>query len=278
MAHKNTNINSAGIRPIGTKPTIQSLSDQQEQKLTGKGHIPLYQQVKEYILGQIRSGNWAVGSKVPSENKLIKALGVSKMTINRPLRELTMEGVLQRIQGVGTFVAAPTPTATLLEIKPIAEEISQKGGEHSCRVHSVGCEKASPDLALAMALPPGAEVFHVLIVHSADGIPVQLEDRYVNPTLAPDFLKQDFKTVTPSRYLLNEIPVSEVEHVVEALLPDEKTSELLQVGSHEPCIVLYRRTWSENQVVTRCRFIHPGSRYRFGGRFQPAPSQETTEA
>lgn len=278
MINKNVNNDGNKNRPSGVKPTVQSSVGLPLSKLVTEGPIPLYQQVKEYILEQIHSGKWPTDAKVPSENKLIKSLGVSKMTINRALRELTTEGVLQRLQGVGTFVAAPKPTATLLEIKPIAEEIVQKGGEYSCRVHAVSSEKASPDLALGMALPPGAEVFHVLIVHLADGLPVQLEDRYVNPAIAPEFLRQDFNQVTPSRYLLDEVPVSEVEHVVEAVLADEKTQKLLKIDAHEPCIVLYRRTWSDNQVVTRCRFIHPGSRYRFGGRFQPAAFHQTAEA
>lgn len=278
MAKLNKSSSHSENRPAGTKPTIAPVIQLPSVSLSATGPRPLYQQVKEYITGQIQSGDWLPESRVPSENKLIKALGASKMTINRALRELTAEGILDRHQGVGTFVAVRKPIATLLEIKPIAEEIDQQGGEHSCHVHMASREKALSDLALAMALPPGAEVFHTLIVHSADGIPIQLEDRYINPSFVPRFLEQDFNTITPSRYLLNEVPVSEVEHVVEAVLPDEKMKKLLHIEAQEPCIVLYRRTWSNNLVVTRCRFIHPGSRYRIGGRFQPTVPYQNSEA
>ena len=115
----------------------------------------LYQQVKNYIIEKIRTGQWLPETRVPSENALIQQLGASKMTVNRALRELTAEGVLHRIQGVGTFVAQSKSPSTLLDVKPIAEEIAQRGGVHSCEIHRQAAEPASPDLAQALNVPPG---------------------------------------------------------------------------------------------------------------------------
>ena len=67
---------------------------------------PLYQQVKNHIIERIESGEWPPERRTPSENELVEALSVSRMTANRALRELTAEGYLVRVQGVGTFVAA----------------------------------------------------------------------------------------------------------------------------------------------------------------------------
>ena len=66
---------------------------------------PIYQRVKQAIVNQIRAGHWQPHQRVPSESELVAELGVSRMTINRALRELTSEGFLIRMQGVGTFVA-----------------------------------------------------------------------------------------------------------------------------------------------------------------------------
>ena len=70
---------------------------------------PLYARVKQMIAQQIRSGAWPAHYRVPSESELVEELGFSRMTINRALRELTAEGLLVRMQGVGTFVAQPRP-------------------------------------------------------------------------------------------------------------------------------------------------------------------------
>lgn len=281
MPEKRNNILDRA-RPAGTRatsgPLIGSHTGQISDPAARTRPAPLYQQVKDYIVERIRSNQWPIDSRVPSENRLVETLGVSKMTVNRALRELTTEGALIRIQGLGTFVAPPEPVSTLLEIKPIAEEIAQRGGNHSSQVRVHARETAPPDLALALALPAGAEVFHTVIVHSDDGVPIQLEDRYVNPAEAPGFLDQDFNTTTPSRYLLDVVPLTEAEHVIEAMLPDERLQKLLDIGPNEPCLVLYRRTWSHEAVVTRSRFIHPASRFRLGGRFRPSSPVQSLEA
>jgi len=247
-------------------------------RLSRRRPTALYQQVKDYILAKIRTGQWSPETRVPSENTLIQQLGASKMTVNRALRELTTEGVLHRLQGVGTFVAQSKSPSTLLDVKPIADEIAQRGGVHSCEIHRQTSETASPELAQALNVPAGARVFRVVLIHSDEAGPIQLEDRYVNPAAAPNFLEQDFTAITPSRYLLNELPVSEAEHVIEAVMPDKATRKLLAMDPNEPCLVLYRRTWSDSLVVTRSRFVHPASRYRMGGRFVPASPFHSMES
>ena len=59
---------------------------------------PLYRQIQDSILDKIRNGSWPPGEKVPSENTLVEDLGVSRMTINRALRELTQQGYLERVR------------------------------------------------------------------------------------------------------------------------------------------------------------------------------------
>jgi GntR family histidine utilization transcriptional repressor len=228
----------------------------------------LYQQVKKYILDRIQSGEWPPEKRVPSENQLVKQLGVSRMTVNRALRELTSEGHLVRIHGVGTFVKEPKPMMTLLEVKSIAVEIAEWGGVHSSDVHLLRKERATGSIASTMGLTVGQPVYHSIIVHKDRGQPVQLSDRFVNPDVAPDYLAQDFVCVTPNEYLTRIAPIQETEHVVEAILPDRLAQKLLLIKATEPCLLLNRRTWSFGQVATMALLLYPGSRYRIGGRFQ----------
>jgi len=230
---------------------------------------PLYLQVKNYIEDQIRSGSWKPDNRIPSENNLVESLGVSRMTVNRALRELTAAGHLIRLQGVGTFVAKQKPQAELMEIKSIADEIKERGGIHSCDIHLLQEETVSPDLAEEMGLAPGARVYHSIIVHRDRGKAVQVAERYVNPVIAQDFLNQDYTAITPSEYLLSVTPVTEAEHVIEAVMPDASMQKLLEIKKNEPCLVLYRKTWSYERVATKNRFVYAGTRHRIGGRFRP---------
>lgn len=230
--------------------------------------LALYQKVKRYILDRVESGELGPGVRVPSEHQLVEILGVSRMTVNRALRELAEEGVLERSQGVGTFVAEQKPFSGLLEVLNIADEIQRAGGVHSCDVHLLTEEKAPPSVARALAIRAGGPVFHSIFVHKNNGVPVQLAERWVNPAVGPRYLEHDYTKITPHQYLQEVAPLQEAQHVLEAILPDKGTQKLLKIGAREPCILLLRRTWALGQVATDNRFIYPGSRYRLGGRFE----------
>ena len=91
---------------------------------------PIYQQIKKTIQQRIASGEWPAGQKLPSENELVGALEVSRMTINRALRELTQEGLIKRVHGIGSFVAETPRHASLIELQDIALEIASDGKQH----------------------------------------------------------------------------------------------------------------------------------------------------
>lgn len=232
-------------------------------------NLPLYQQVKAYIVKKINAGAMQPGMRIESEAELVASLKVSRMTVNRALRELTAEGRLKRIQGRGTFVADSKPQAALMQIRSIAEEIRSRGGLYSCTVHLLQEEKAKPSVAAAMELTPYSPVFHSIIVHKDNRIPIQLGCRYINPEVAPDFLKQDFTTINVSEYLLQIAPVTAVEHLVEALIPDPWVRDLLEINAAEPCLSLRRKTWVNEKIATSSTFYMPGSRYSLGGKFTP---------
>ena len=234
------------------------------------GNSPaLYQQVKSYVAKRIHSGVWPPGTRIPSENKLASRFNGSRMTINRALREMTAEGHLVRTQGLGTFVAKPKPLTSLLEVRSIDDEISSWGGVHSSDMHLLKAETVLPNLATAMQLPEGASIFHAIVVHKDRGTPILLADRYINPVCAPQFLEQDFEQQTITRYLLDTVPLTKVEHVIEAVMPDQKTRNFLEISVNEPCLCLHRKTWNGETVATHSMLTYPGSRYRIGGRFHP---------
>lgn len=229
---------------------------------------PQYQIIKQFIVEHIDSGEWEVGHRVPSDNELATRFEVSRMTANRAMRELTDTGLLTRIAGVGTFVAEHIPQTPLLEIQNIAIEIEGRGHQYSVLVHSLEKLPAPRDIALELEVPTQTPVFRSMLVHLENGVQVQLEDRWVNASLVPDYISQDFSLVTPNAYLMEHSPLTEVEHVIEAVMPDTLTRKLLKIDAKHPCLLIHRRTWS-GPIVSTARLIHPGNRYRIGGRFVP---------
>ncbi len=230
---------------------------------------PLYLQVKRHILDNIGSGKWGTSARVPSENDIVKSFGVSRMTANRALRELRDEGVLVRVAGVGSFVADSHAHAHPLEIRSIAEEIRRRGHAHRAKIVSLEKVRATPELAQDFGIAPRGDLYFSVIVHFENESPIQLEDRYVLPKLAPDYLKVDFSATTPYDYLIKVAPLQEAEHLLRAVMPDERTRKLLAMKRDEPCLLMIRRTWTAGQIASVARLYYPGSRYELSGRFRP---------
>ncbi len=228
---------------------------------------PIYRQIIKAIQQKIDTGEWRVGQKLPSENDLVAMLEVSRMTINRALRELTQQGLIRRVHGLGSFVAETPRHASLIELQDIALEIELRGKRHSSRVLALTTVEADAEIAGQMGFPVGAPVYYLGAVHLQDDTPLQLEMRYVNPQAMPEFINQDFTHVTSTAYLVKQFQPDEMEHIVRACLPDVYTCEQLLMSPGEPCLQLTRRTWKNDQVITCVALTYPGNRYDLGARY-----------
>ena len=228
---------------------------------------PLYQQIKDMINANIDRGKLRPGQKLPSENELVILLEVSRMTVHRALRELNIEGVLNRVHGLGTFVSEKPRHASLIQLKDISSEIQDQGQTHSSKVITHLKIKAAATIAEEMQQAENSEVYFLKAIHFQDEEPIQLEERYVNPLLVPDFMNIDFTAQTSTRYLMELFRPDEMEHRVKAIMPDSKTRNLLKMDELQPCLKLSRRTWKNNQVVTYVTMIYPGDRYDLTAKY-----------
>ena len=228
-----------------------------------------YLQVKDFILERIAGGSLRAGERVPSENELTRTLTVSRMTANRALRELAADGVLVRVAGVGTFVAEQRVHAHPLEVRNIADEIRARGHEYRVKVLALDSVSASRELAERCGVKPGAQLDYSLLTHFEDAAPLQVEERYVNPQVAPGYLRNDFSRITPHEFLIRVAPLQRAEHIVRALVPERRIRRLLRLEAGEACLLIMRRTFSHGRIASVADLYHPGSRYELAASCQP---------
>jgi GntR family histidine utilization transcriptional repressor len=228
-----------------------------------------YRQVKHHVLERIAAGALRAGERVPSENELVRSLAVSRMTANRALKELTAEGVLVRIAGVGTFVAEQRVHAHPLEVRNIADEIRARGHEYRAKVLALTRVAATRELAERFGLKVGDPLDYSLLTHFEGPLPLQVEERYVNPLAAPGYLANDFTRTTPHEFLIRVAPLQRAEHIVRALAPDRRIRRLLKLDADEACLLIRRRTFSQGRVASLADLYHPGSRYELAANIQP---------
>lgn len=228
---------------------------------------PRYAAIKQSICEAVRDGLLKPGDRVPSEAELVQQFDVSRMTANRALRELQAAGILVRRAGSGSFVAEPKPIGQMIEIRNIADEIRDRGHVYRARVVQNDEIRANADTAALLEVPVGTKLFHSIIVHHEAEFPIQLEERFVLASVAPDYGKIDFTQMTPNEYLTRTAPLERVEHRVRAEMPDARTHSMLGLSAVEPVLRMTRRTWSHSRLVSHAWLTHPGSRFELSAAF-----------
>ncbi len=231
-------------------------------------NAPLYIQIKQFILDKLDSGEWHVGFKIPTEHELTEQFSVSRMTVNKAIRDLVNDGRLQRKPRIGTFVSAVTEKAEspLVDIRNIADEVTDRGREHHSEVVQQIALKADEKIATTLGVMLNTQVFFSEIVHYEDNEPIQLELRWVNSHHAPQYLQQDFALQTPNKYLSDNCPLSAIEHTVEAISAESFVRQRLALKQDEPCLLLNRRTWSGDKLVSVAELYHPGNKYKLSSK------------
>ncbi|MFW8630277.1 histidine utilization repressor [Vibrio natriegens] len=229
---------------------------------------PLYMQIKQFILDKIETGEWMTGQRIATEFELTEQFEVSRMTVNKAIRDLVNEGRLQRRPRLGTFVCDPVEKSEspLLDIRNIAAEVRDRGREYRSKVLKQVAIKADATIATKLGVMLGTTVFYSEIIHYEDSTPIQLELRWVNSQYAPSYLDQDFTHITPNQFLSDNCPLSAIEHTVEAIVPDNRIKLDLNMSSNEPCLLLNRRTWSQDKLVSTALLYHPGNRYKLSSK------------
>jgi len=232
-----------------------------------------YEQLKRYILKCIADGVWKRGELTSSEHDLAKQFGVARMTVSRALDELARERILTRVKGIGTFVSVRIPESTLIEFREIKDEIVARGHRHRTEVLEMG-PSDDPDALADLLLPSpryggwAFRSFRSRVIHFEDDVPLQVEDRHVDPVLFPEYPGLDFKRETPGEYLKGCKPLQYTGFQLSSRLPDYSIRQLLRMEIGEPCLtVRYRAslTGCIETVATVAVLWHPGSRFCLSG-------------
>ena len=142
-----------------------------------------YVRVRDYLRSLV-THELRVGDAIPSERLLCERFGVSRMTVRQAVDALVVEGLLEREQGRGTFVA-PAKVDLQVRLASFGEEMARRGMVASSRVIAAEEVAATPDVADALELLPGDPVHHLHRVRYADGEPMAIEQSWGPRLLVP---------------------------------------------------------------------------------------------
>lgn len=216
---------------------------------------PLFMQVKDALAGWIqqglRDGTLSPGERVPSERELSIELNVSAITVKRALNELQQEGLIQRIQGRGSFIARPRKLVLGLErLYSLTTVARERGMEPSRECLELKAMRATDNIAQNLHIELGDSVAKVVRLRMIDQTPLAVDTSYVPLAIFPGILEDDLNQHALYDLMTNKYQVEPIRarEYLEPTLINDYESRILQVPVGSPAMLLARVAYGANDV------------------------------
>ena len=229
----------------------------------------LHQRILSELQGNIVSGDWPPGFRIPFETDLAETYGCSRMTVNKVLTELARSGLIERRRKSGSFVRQPRAQSAVLEISDLRSEVESLGLPYRYQLISSQKHKAKADERQHLGLLKAATVLSLECIHFAGKNPFCFEQRIINLDAVPDATAADFMSLAPGPWLISRVPWSAAEHMIRAMEADEAMADALNTRIGTACLVVERRTLWQEAYLTWVRLSYVGSSHALTARFTP---------
>lgn len=224
-----------------------------------------HQAISHSIRNRITSGEWAPGAVMPGEIELADEYGCARTTVNRALRTLADDGLIERKRRAGTRVREIPIRKAKLEIQVIRLEIESSGVPYRPHLLLRQTARAPAHIAARLNLQSGEEALHLQTVHLADGRAYAYEDRWVNIHAAPDIIDAPFDEISANEWLVRQIPYSDCDIEFAACNADASIAQILNIAEGDALFTLERTTRHNNELITTVKIYYPpGYKLRSG--------------
>jgi GntR family transcriptional regulator len=232
--------------------------------------LPLYAQLRDALLREVREGGLQPGDRFPTEAAIQDRYRVSRATVRQALADLEASGVIRKVQGLGTFVAAPKIRHVPL-LTSFTELASSQGFRPSHRVLSSSVEAPPAEVAAELGLGERDRCRFLRRLFLADGNVVGLAETWLplDALRGHDDLFDRDRLDEGSMYeALRSEPIGLVlDHATETISPgvaDAPSAEVLGCERGTPVLLIRRLTFTpERQAVESTRLVFVGDRYEY---------------
>ncbi len=241
-----------------------------EAWLDREAPLPLYAQLKDALLREIREGGFEPGDRFPTEAAIRDRYRVSRATVRQALGDLEASGVIRKVQGLGTFVAVPKirHVPLLTSFTDLAES---QGFTPSHRVLSSTVEEAPTGVAAELGLGEGARCRFLRRLFIADGNTVGLAETWLplESLGGHDELFARDRLSGGSMYeVLQREPIGLVlDHATETISPgvaDVASAALLGCDAGTPVLHIRRLSFEPTgRAIESTRLVFVGERYEY---------------
>ena len=232
--------------------------------------MPLYVDIMEALRAFIERKELQPGDRLPTEQVLMKRFGASRITVTRALRDLEVEGLVDRRQGVGTFVARSKVLVELQRLKSFTEDMLLRGLAPGGRILRLEQVPAPAEVGSALRVPTGSSVPLIVRLRTADSEPMGLHESYLRPDLQidPEELKQSgsLYAILRDRY---QVRLEEADETIEAVTATTAQAELLAVGRDSPLLRVVRLSYDQRHRPAEIAYmLYRGDRYHYHAKLE----------
>jgi GntR family transcriptional regulator len=211
------------------------------------------------------------GRRLPSERELAARWGVARMTVRHAMDTLVAEGLAERRQGSGTFVAAQ-PVVRLLGLTSFSQDMRERGLVPGSRLLAFATNPADPTLAAQLNVPAGERTVSFSRLRLGSGEPMAVETVWIPaalvPGLEPGDLDGSLYELLVRRY---RIVTGAASVTIEPVLADPRTRELLTIPEDQACLRLRMiDSDTRGRVVMVASCIYRGDRYQLSAEVSGA--------
>ena len=211
-------------------------------KLESNKKAPLYQQLYDAILNKVRSGEYQVGEKIPSEEQLMTIYGVSRVTVRNAIKQLVDENILIKRHGKGTFVSMPSYVESMTAGGSFTESGLKMNRKPTTKIISICLKKATGHVAEALGVEKATEVIVIERLRSLDNMPAIFEIDY--------FRKEDQFMLDLELTDTSLLIASYFDNIIEIALADEKLAEALAISEEEALVKINQTVVdNDNQIL-----------------------------
>jgi len=229
----------------------------------------LHQRILADIQGNIMSGRWAPGQRIPVEHELMAQYRCSRMTVNKVLTQLAREGIIERRRKVGSFVGRPHSQSAVLSIADIKAEVEAHNLPYRFEIIERHKRRATRADRTLMGTDETMPVLELVCRHFAKDQPFCDEYRLINLHAVPTAAEQDFSVTSPGAWLLRQVPWNVAEHRIRAAGAAGEVAQRLKVKLGTPCLIVERTTRSMSaSPITFVRLTYPGNVHELVATFK----------
>jgi DNA-binding GntR family transcriptional regulator len=209
----------------------------------------LHVKIRTALEARIRGGQWGPGTRIPTEVELCEEFEVSRITVQRALRDLADAGLIVRFRKRGSFVAQAIGQNNLLRFTGLLIQGPETHGDHQ-----VISAQVLPAKAARLRLPgvPDDEAVVEMERHKQgeDGHVINTELHVLPFRLAPDLLDQPLGPLTTHAYLRDRgVELVRARLYVEPIVLEEERAALFGLSTGAPAFRWLRETWTRRGEI-----------------------------